>query len=134
MEQADLRDEHAKNCPGPGRGGPGHVPPPPPTDPRYPSGEWHGYWLQGPRRTPIPMWLTLAFRDGTISGEGADATGAFTVAGTHANDGSCAFEKRYGDDRVIHYRGQHVAEGPHVGVSGTWTLGEWSERFWLEPR
>src|SRR5262245_11234110 len=51
------------------------------TDPRFPTGEWSGFFLQGGQR----HWMTfyLEFCGGTIRGEGNDFVGTFHLSGRY---------------------------------------------------
>jgi hypothetical protein len=56
------------------------------TDPRFPSGEWKGFWLQ--RGLSGRQWMTLAleFRAGHLAGEGRDSVGEFFLRGDYSLD------------------------------------------------
>src|SRR5690348_9033616 len=49
----------------------------PETDPRFPSGEWKGFWVQKEMRGRQWMRLALEFSGGKISGQGQDIIGKF---------------------------------------------------------
>ncbi|HXE53271.1 MAG TPA: hypothetical protein VN541_09665, partial [Tepidisphaeraceae bacterium] len=50
-------------------------------DPRFPSGEWKGFWLQRGLAGRQWMSLVLQFVEGHVSGEGRDAVGEFLIRG-----------------------------------------------------
>jgi hypothetical protein len=104
------------------------------TDSRFRSGSWWGYWLEPPRRTPYTIVCSLTCADGVMHGEGRDVSGSFDVSGTYdGTDGSCAFERRYGDGRVVRHRGYYVKVRGHEGIAGEWERPHCrAERFWLE--
>src|SRR5437868_2102658 len=53
------------------------------TDPRFPSGEWKGFWLQRGVAGRQWMSLTMQFLDCRISGEGRDRVGQFRLSGRY---------------------------------------------------
>lgn len=85
-------------------------------DDRFPSGPWNGFWTQGSMKGRQGMALT--FRDGALSGDGADYVGDFLCRGTYSTDsGTVSITKSY-LSHVIEYTG--FAEGD--GIWGTWAL------------
>ncbi len=89
------------------------------SDPRFPSGEWTGFYLQYWLPGRHPTNLTLNFREGTLTGTGSDHVGSFTVDGTYdVRSGKCAWNKQYIGRHSIAYRG--VNEGQ--GIWGVWEL------------
>src|SRR6476661_7263867 len=88
-------------------------------DPRFPSGAWTGfflqYWLPGRHK----MDLELIWRDGTVTGDGRDRVGPFTVDGTYdAATGRCEWTKKYVGKHSVAYRG--VNDGN--GIWGVWEI------------
>lgn len=88
-------------------------------DSRFPSGKWIGFFLD--RRIPgrHSMELTLTFSAGTMTGDGRDRVGTFTIDGKYeVADGKCEFVKRYLKAHAIDYRGFNEGKG----IWGTWEL------------
>jgi hypothetical protein len=88
-------------------------------DSRFPSGKWIGFFLD--RRIPgrHSMELTLTFSVGTMTGDGRDRVGTFTIDGKYeVADGKCEFVKRYVKAHAIDYRGFNEGKG----IWGTWEL------------
>jgi hypothetical protein len=88
-------------------------------DSRFPSGKWIGFFLD--RRIPgrHSMELTLTFSAGTMTGDGRDRVGNFTIDGKYeVVDGKCEFVKRYVKAHAIDYRGFNEGKG----IWGTWEL------------
>ncbi len=103
------------------------------TDPRFPTGRWHGHFLQreiGPR--PVRMELSLTFRDGTINGAGRDCIGNFGFKGSYdIKKGEVNVVKRYVTNRV-HYRG--FAEVAKNGIWGVWSVADMKGGFHIWPK
>src|SRR5579864_5683873 len=74
------------------------------TDPRFPSGEWKGFYLQRGIRDRQWMTLVMQFAEGKMTGEGRDSVGEFTLRGSYdLSDGHCLLTKTYrGSHRVIY--------------------------------
>jgi hypothetical protein len=88
-------------------------------DPRFPSGPWTGfylqYWMPGRHQTD----LDLSWSNGTITGEGRDKAGAFTIDGTYdTTTGRCEWTKQYIGRHAVTYRG--VNDGR--GIWGVWEI------------
>jgi hypothetical protein len=96
--------------------------PEPETDPRFPSGRWIGFWIQS--HTPAGRFQTevhLSFAGGTMSGEGRDWVGAYTVRGRYnLSDGRCHWIKRYRGKHQVAYAGFNEGKG----IWGTWTIAD----------
>jgi hypothetical protein len=95
------------------------VPVSPEPDPRFPSCAWTGfflqYWIPGRHKTD----LNLTWRDGTVTGDGHDRVGPFTIAGTYdPATGQCEWTKKYRGKHSVAYRG--VNDGR--GVWGVWEI------------
>jgi hypothetical protein len=91
------------------------------TDSRFPSGRWTGFFLQaeGPRPGRSPMELLLTFRNGTLTGEGRDWVGSFTLRGRYSvADGKCYWDKYYPGRHHIIYQGYNEGKG----IWGTWEI------------
>jgi hypothetical protein len=105
--------------------------PGPETDPRFPSGEWIGFFLQP--AVPGRHWMEmhLSFRNGVLKGEGRDWVGEFTIWGRyHLNDGRCWWTKSYIDKHTVDYRGYNEGKG----IWGTWQMyAPWRGGFRIWP-
>lgn len=89
------------------------------TDPRFPTGQWTGFFLQYwfPGRHATNLWMT--FRGGHLTGAGRDRVGAYTAVGSYNTDtGRCEWTKRYDGRHSVAYRG--VNDGS--GIRGVWEL------------
>lgn len=99
------------------------------TDKRFPSGLWMGYWMQGFIKGK--MQLTLEFIDGTVSGEGTDPVGSFTMKGIYSlKHNMVSMVKQYHGAHSVGYCGC-AADG---GLNGTWRIPRFPEtdewRLW----
>ena len=88
-------------------------------DPRFPDGNWTGfflqYWIPGRHKTD----LNLTWHDGVVVGDGRDRVGPFTIKGTYdPATGQCAWTKKYVGKHSIAYRG--VNDGR--GIWGVWEI------------
>ena len=88
-------------------------------DPRVPSGAWTGfflqYWLPGRHQTD----LSLSWSGGTITGEGRDRVGSFTIDGTYdTTTGRCEWTKQYVGRHSVAYRGMNDGRG----IWGVWEI------------
>jgi hypothetical protein len=89
------------------------------TDPRFPSGPWTGFFLQGEIPGRHLMELRLTFRQGVLSGEGRDWVGAFIVRGRYSiADGKCYWSKQYVGRHTVYYQGYNEGKG----IWGIWDL------------
>ena len=65
------------------------------------------------------MDLVLEFKDGVMTGEGADGIGFFVISGNYsAQSGECSWVKQYVGRHAVDYEG--FREGK--GIWGNWTL------------
>src|SRR4051794_24085778 len=82
------------------------------TDPRFPSGRWIGYFIQGALRGKHQMELLLTFANGDMTGEGRDRVGPFVVRGRYQlEDGKCHWHKRYVGKHDVYYEGFNEGKG-----------------------
>jgi hypothetical protein len=89
------------------------------TDPRFPSGPWTGFFLQPLMPGRHRMELRLTFRGGTMTGEGRDWVGHFTIRGRYTvTDGRCHWTKRYVGRHDVFYNGFNEGKG----IWGTWEI------------
>ena len=92
-------------------------------DPRFPSGPWIGFFDQtmdpvGRHKTE----LQLQFKDGKMTGDGADWVGRCTVLGCYrTEDGRCEWLKQYVGKHTVVYAGYNE-EGR--GIYGGWMITE----------
>lgn len=92
------------------------------SDPRFPSGEWEGFFLMRPTgRKRHMMELMLGFCEGRIIGEGRDYVGRFTVRGEYGLDtGKCLWKKSYVQKHDVIYEGYNEGRG----IFGKWEINE----------
>jgi hypothetical protein len=86
---------------------------------KWPAGPWRGYYLYAPGGVRHRQELSLAFRDGVMTGDGVDGVGSFIVRGhydplTH----EAHWTKSYLGRHTVYYRG--FREGK--GIWGTWVI------------
>src|SRR5215470_1275441 len=94
------------------------------TDPRFPSGPWTGFFLQPAVPGRHQMELRLTFHAGTMTGEGRDWVGLFTVRGKYnVVDGKCYWTKRYLGKHDVFYQGFNEGKG----IWGTWEIAATKE-------
>jgi hypothetical protein len=90
-------------------------------DTRFPSGEWHGFYIQPSfaKGRRFRMDLCLTFKDGILSGEGRDSVWKFIIKGRYdIKSGEVTFHKHYLGMHSVYYRG--FAEGK--GIWGVWEI------------
>ena len=76
------------------------------------------------------MDLILEFRDGLISGEGADGIGFFGIDGRyHSKAAECSWIKTYFGSHSVEYSGFREKKG----IWGTWTIGASKGGFHIWP-
>ncbi|HWB58018.1 MAG TPA: hypothetical protein VG733_00935 [Chthoniobacteraceae bacterium] len=96
------------------------------------SGQWVGFYNYSSRPKKYLMDLLLEFRNGAITGEGADGLGIFVISGAYSErDGECTWNKTYVGNRThtVAYRGF----GEKKGIWGTWTLPRAKGGFHIWP-
>ncbi len=90
------------------------------TAPRFPSGPWVGFFRQ--RHYPAGQHTTelrLTFRQGSMTGEGRDWVGAFTINGDYdLADGKCYWIKHYIGKHDVYYAGFNEGKG----IWGRWEI------------
>jgi len=98
------------------------------TDPRFPSGPWLGYFLQRLILGRHKMELSLTFRGGSITGEGRDWVGSFSINGRYrVDDGECVWTKHYFGRHDVFYRGFNEGRG----IWGGWEIPRQWRTLWL---
>lgn len=94
------------------------------SDPRLPSGQWSGFFLDD--RLPRRGWMHLYinFQEGSIQGEGTDCVGPWVINGSYdTNTGSCLWTKQYVGKHRVNYSGRLSDQG----IQGTWDIHSWLE-------
>jgi hypothetical protein len=89
------------------------------SDPRFPSGEWTGfylqYWMPGRHKTEVDLF----WKDGIVTGDGYDRVGPYTINGTYdTTTGKCEWTKQYTGKHAVAYRGVNNGQG----ISGIWEI------------
>lgn len=80
-----------------------------------------GYYIY--RDLPRRHWMdvTLAFKDGRISGDGMDDIGSFVIAGQYDLSGTeCSWHKKYVGAHDVYYKGYRDAGGKRIW--GIWAI------------
>ena len=97
------------------------------------TGEWKGYYEQFSNAHAMVLSFTFDAA-GTISGEGTDTIGQYTITGKVEPDSSFQFTKQYAGAHSVEYKGTvQYAYGELPAMSGKWTLGSQSDSFLLCP-
>jgi len=89
-------------------------------DPRFSSGPWTGYWVQGAPGGLTLGWmdLQLRFSNGVLTGTGRDLVGDFSLKGRYdLASGTCFIRKRYPSHEAF-YSGS--SDG--TGIWGRWEI------------
>lgn len=91
----------------------------------FPSGPWVGFYTYGKEDSRKHLMdLILEFRNGVMSGEGADGIGMFIIAGKYdPENGECLWTKRYVGRHSVEYTGFREARG----IWGTWEINAWAK-------
>lgn len=101
-------------------------------DPRFPSGEWEGFYLYGfgMGLARHRMSCVFTFTRGQVSGSGTDDVGPFTWSGSYdLSAGRCRLHKRYAQ-HVVFYDGYVESQG----MWGIWELPSSRGGFRLWPQ
>jgi hypothetical protein len=90
------------------------------TDPRFPSGPWVGFFVQGYGMVGKHwMELSLNFISGVLNGEGRDRVGRFVIKGSYdTTDGKCQWQKSYVGEHCVYYSGFNEGKG----IWGAWEI------------
>ena len=100
------------------------------SDANFPSGQWVGFYVYSNRSRRYLMDLVLEFRNGIISGEGADGIGEFGIDGRYyPQEGECSWVKTYFGRHSVEYTGHREQKG----IWGTWTLHGTKGGFHIWP-
>jgi len=95
------------------------------------SGDWKGYYEQYGSKHEMTCSLTFS-QDGTISGQGSDDIGKYTISGKMEASNSFAFTKQYVGAHSVAYSGT-VQWGDLPTLQGQWQLEGQSDGFMLCP-
>ena len=96
----------------------------------YPSGSWVGHWDQNGLGRQSMHDLTLRFHGSSITGEGWDCVGQFTLEGEWMDNSEVRIVKRYMGRHHVVYAGRHDGEGTLFGV---WALAGDEGTFAMRP-
>jgi hypothetical protein len=100
------------------------------SDCHFPSGQWFGFYTYAGHSKQFLMDLILEFKEGAISGEGADGIGLFLISGNYStSNGECSWTKQYIGRHSVNYRGFREAKG----IWGTWNLSISKGGFHIWP-
>lgn len=100
------------------------------SDADYPSGQWVGFYTYPHESRRYLMDLILEFRDGRVSGEGADDIGFFGIEGHYCpEEGECDWIKTYHGKHSVEYSGYREKEG----IWGLWNIGAYKGGFHIWP-
>jgi hypothetical protein len=86
---------------------------------QFPSGEWVGFYTYAGHSKKFMMDLVLEFKNGRITGEGADGIGMFIISGNYSEEGGeCSWVKQYVGQHAVDYKGYREGKG----IWGNWSL------------
>jgi len=91
-------------------------------DPRFPSGPWTGYYVQGMPGFWDLGWmrLRLQFAGGAVRGSGGDPVGDVVMKGAYDTEtGSTTIQKLYVGQHEVVYAGISDSRG----IRGRWQIG-----------
>lgn len=101
------------------------------TDSRFPTGPWHGFYLEDHQPRRGWMHLYLSFENGTIKGEGTDYVGPWHAVGNYdQHTGVCQWAKQYLGKHKVQYQG--IAS--KNGIQGQWKISFFSSEFHIWPQ
>ena len=90
------------------------------------SGKWIGFYIKCKERHPFEV--DLSFTSETVSGEGVDSIGTFSISGTwKVSNGEIKFSKIYHNAHSVDYIG--VIRNSARSISGTYSSGGHSDIF-----
>ena len=76
------------------------------------------------------MDLVLEFKNGVMTGEGADGIGPFIISGNYSEqNGECAWVKQYVGRHSVDYKGYREGKG----IWGNWVIGAGKGGFHIWP-
>jgi hypothetical protein len=86
---------------------------------QFPSGPWVGFYTYSNRPRKHMMDLVLEFKNGKMTGDGADGIGFFVISGSYSEQsGECSWVKQYVGRHAVDYKGYREGKG----IWGNWTL------------
>ena len=89
------------------------------SDHHFPSGPWVGFYTYAGGSRQYLMDLMLEFKNGVMTGEGADGIGLFVISGNYSEQsGECAWVKQYVGRHAVDYKGYREGKG----IWGSWSL------------
>ena len=92
-------------------------------DPRLPSGEWTGFYLENHLSKRGWMHLYLHFENDEISGEGTDYVGPWLIQGNYDLETStCHWSKQY----LKKHRARYEGSLSDSGILGAWSIRNWN--------
>lgn len=100
------------------------------SDRQFPSGQWVGFYTYTGSARRYLMDLILEFKNGIMTGEGADGIGFFVISGNYStSSGECTWTKQYVGRHAVTYKG--FREGK--GIWGNWSLKVRTGGFQIWP-
>jgi len=100
------------------------------SDHPFPSGQWVGFYTNAGSLRQYLMDLMLEFKNGVMTGEGADGIGFFMVSGNYSEqNGECGWVKQYVGRHAVDYTGYREGKG----IWGNWILVFGSDGFHIWP-
>ena len=100
------------------------------SDCQFPSGQWFGFYTYAGGLRRYLMDLVLEFKNGVITGEGADGIGIFVISGDYSTStGECSWTKQYVGRHSVEYLGFRETKG----IWGTWNIGQYKGGFHIWP-
>ena len=100
------------------------------SDVDFPSGQWIGFYTYPNKSKRYLMDLVLEFKNGAVSGEGADGIGFFGIDGRYfPNEAECTWIKTYYGRHSVEYSGFREKKG----IWGTWTIAQTKGGFHIWP-
>lgn len=86
---------------------------------QFPSGPWVGFFTCPGIPSKSMMDLMLEFKNGVMTGEGADWVGRFVISGHYSEQsGECGWVKQYVGQHAVNYKGYRDGKG----IWGNWAL------------
>jgi len=96
----------------------------------FPSGPWVGFYTYAGHPKKFMMDLVLEFKNGRMTGDGADGIGMFVISGNYSEEnGECAWVKQYVGRHAVDYKGYREGKG----IWGNWTLTTAKGGFHIWP-
>ena len=97
---------------------------------QFPSGQWVGFYTYAGRTRKYLMDLVLEFKNGIMTGEGADGIGVFVISGNYSvYSGECLWTKQYVARHAVEYKGFRDGKG----IWGNWHIVNATGGFHIWP-